>query len=80
MEDKVFLVKRYKRFPKAMFQDKTIEKFDSLMEAQAYSMRLNKESEDERYYVIDDPHTWVELSEEQRKYINKLRGKGNVGK
>lgn len=75
MEDKVFLVKRYKRFPKAMFQDKTIEKFDSLMEAQAYSMRLNKESEDERYYVIDSPHTWVELSEDTKRKIAELKNK-----
>lgn len=74
-EDKVYLVKRYRIFANRMFQDKTIEKFDNLMEAQACSMRLNKSGDGERYYVIDDPHTWVELSEEQRKYINKLKRK-----
>lgn len=72
MEDKVYLVKRYKRFPKSMFQDKTIEKFDNLMEAQAYSMRMNKANDGERYYVMDDPHIWIELSDEMRDKLNKL--------
>lgn len=77
MEEKIYLVKRYRRFPNKMFQDKTMKKFYTLMEAQAYSMRLNRESDDVRYYVIDDPHIWVELSEEQKKYINKLNKKIN---
>jgi len=76
MEEKIYLVKRYRRFPNKMFQDKTMKKFDTLMEAQAYSIKLNRES-DTRYYVIDDPHTWVELSEEQKRYINKLNKKNN---
>lgn len=25
--------------------------------------------------IMDDPHEWVELSEEQKRYIRKLQGK-----
>lgn len=75
MVEKVYLVKKYRRFPKMMFQDKTVETFDNLMEAQAFSMRMNKAEDGERYYVMDDPHEWVELSEDQKRYIRKLQGR-----
>lgn len=42
------------------------------MEAQAYSMRMNKANDGERYYVMDDPHIWIELSDEMRDKLNKL--------
>jgi hypothetical protein len=74
MEDKVYQVREYQVFPHPRSDDKIVKEFKRPQDAYFYSIGINRKKKDERYYVIDNPHEYVELSESQRQILKDKYG------
>lgn len=71
--DKFYEVRRYSIFPKRLLTDQILAQYDKLEDAQFDSIYRNKQakSEEERYYVISNPHTEIRMNEKMKERLFK---------